>query len=188
MAPELSRELIRGLPKGSRVIDPMCGSGTVVRQAVEAGHDCVGRDLDPLAVLMTRAWTTAVPAFRLIHDAHEIVERAASLERSAVPLPWLDVETDKFARYWFAPAQIETLSRLSAVLKTCRYRSRDLLKVCMSRVIVTKDRGASLARDVSHSRPHRVALQNDFDVYEGFMRAARLVAKRSEERRVGKGV
>jgi hypothetical protein len=48
----------------------------------------------------------------------------------------------------------------------------------LSRVIITKDRGASLARDVSHSRPHRVRDDNDFNVYAGFMQAARVIAKR----------
>lgn len=178
MAPELSRDLIRQLPVGSRVLDPMCGSGTVVRQAVEAGHTCVGRDIDPLAVLMASAWTTSVPTFRVAHDALEIIKRARAIEASAVERPWVDDETEAFAQYWFAPQQLDELSRLAMALKTSRYASRDLLKISFSRLIITKDRGASLARDVSHSRPHRVATESDFDVYEGFVKAARLVARR----------
>lgn len=180
MAPELSRDLIRQLPAGSRVIDPMCGSGTVVRQAVEAGHDCVGRDIDPLAVLMTRAWTTAIPIYRVGHDALQLVSRARALARDEVTRPWSDDATEQFARYWFGDEQLDALSRLATVLKSSRYATRDLLRVSFSRLIITKDRGASLARDVSHSRPHRVAEVNDFDVYEGFVKAARLVAKRLE--------
>lgn len=180
MAPNLVHDLLDALPAGSRVIDPMCGSGIVVRQAVEAGHFCVGRDIDPLAVLMTRAWVTPVEPYRLMHDAHEIVRRAQAIDGSTLQLPWNDEATNSFARYWFAADQLYALSRLSSVLKTCRYRSRDLLKVCFSRLIITKDRGATLARDVSHSRPHRVATENDFDVYAGFLRAARLVASRLE--------
>lgn len=178
MAPDLSEELLAALKPGSRVLDPMCGSGTVVRQAVEAGHRCVGRDIDPLAVLMARAWTSKVPTFRLVHDAHEIVLRAKELSDDDASPPWSDTETERFASYWFGKAQLEQLSRLAAALKSCRYRSRDLLRVCFSRLIITKDRGASLARDVSHSRPHRVTDANDFDVYDGFIRAARLVANR----------
>lgn len=178
MAPDLSRELLCALPPGSRVIDPMCGSGTVVRQAVEAGHSCVGSDLDPLAVLMARAWTTPVPAYRLVHDAHEIVRRAQAMDVAAVTLPWSDDDTEAFARYWFAAGQVDALARLCGALHACRYRTRDLLKICFSRLIISKDRGASLARDVSHSRPHRVATDNDIDVYAGFLRAARLVGSR----------
>lgn len=178
MAPDISRAFIRGLPIGSQILDPMCGSGTVLRHAVEAGHSCVGQDVDPLAVLMASAWTTAVPAYRLAHDAHEIVRRAKALSASAAEFPWSDEETDQFARYWFARQQMEPLARLAAALKASRYKSRDLLRVCLSRLIITKERGASLARDVSHSRPHRVTLENSFDPYAEFLRAARLVAKR----------
>jgi adenine-specific DNA methylase len=32
--------------------------------------------------------------------------------------------------------------------------------------------GASLARDTSHSRPHRVADDNDYDVFSGFLKSA----------------
>lgn len=178
MAPDLSRDLLATLNPGSRILDPMCGSGTVVRQAVEAGHHCVGRDVDPLAVLMARAWTSPVPISRLVDDAEDIVRRARALPADAAAPPWTDDETDRFARYWFGTAQLDALARLAASLRASRYATRDLLRVCFSRLIVTKDRGASLARDVSHSRPHRVTDTNAFDVYGGFVKAARLVASR----------
>ena len=54
----------------------------------------------------------------------------------------------------------------------------DALIVALSRIIVSKEMMASLARDTSHSRPHRVATENDFDVFEGFLKAASHVAKR----------
>ena len=43
--------------------------------------------------------------------------------------------------------------------------------------IVTKDHGASLARDVSHSRPHKAVKENSFDVLRGFERAVRRMAR-----------
>jgi hypothetical protein len=45
----------------------MAGSGTVLRQATDLGHRAVGFDMDPLAVLMTRVWTTAVEE-KLVND------------------------------------------------------------------------------------------------------------------------
>ena len=41
---------------------------------------------------------------------------------------------------------------------------RDCLWLALSRIIVTKHVGATLAWDVSHSRPHKVRTENDFDV------------------------
>ena len=178
MAPELARVALNRLEPGSRVLDPMCGSGTVLRQAVERGLDCVGYDVDPLAVMMAEAWTTKVEAYRLLHDAHLVAERARDLLSRTTDVPWRSSETEHFAEYWFAPTQRDNLTRLAHALKRTRLISRALLKVCFSRVIITKDRGASLARDVSHSRPHRVCSESDFDVFGAFLDSARQVSAR----------
>jgi tRNA G10 N-methylase Trm11 len=58
MAPELAIAELTNLKPNSIVLDPMAGSGTVVRHASELGLRAVGFDLDPLAVLMSRAWTS----------------------------------------------------------------------------------------------------------------------------------
>jgi hypothetical protein len=52
----------------------------------------------------------------------------------------------------------------------------EALQLVLSKIVVTKDRGASLARDVSHSRPRRVPRDAGFDVWAGFLRAARRLA------------
>lgn len=162
---------------GSRVIDPMCGSGTVLRSAVEAGLQCTGFDVDPLSVLISKAWTTRVDASAIEMKAIKAVEDAKSLSVNEAALPD-DEDTAAFVAYWFAPTQIDALGRLAAVIRQGNTPENDLLVVALSRIIISKEMMASLARDTSHSRPHRVALHNDFNVYAGFLRSARYVAKR----------
>jgi len=60
MAPGLALDSLTSLQAGSVVLDPMSGSGTVVRQASDLGLNGYGFDLDPLAVLMSNVWTTQV--------------------------------------------------------------------------------------------------------------------------------
>lgn len=177
MAPDIVRDVVAHLQPGQRVIDPMCGSGTVLREGVNAGLECIGYDIDPLAVLMARCWTSPLPPHRILHDANVVAERAKAIRDDAVECPWQDDETDEFARYWFGSQQLVDLAKLAAVLRTTRFRTRELLRLCLSRLVITKDAGASLARDVSHSRPHRVSDANDFDVITNFVRSARLVAR-----------
>jgi hypothetical protein len=64
----------------------------------------------------------------------------------------------------------------------------DALKIGLSRIIVTKDRGASLARDVSHSRPHRVRDTNDFPVMSEFQRSVQRLSQRLADQPPRSGV
>ncbi len=182
MAPELAIRALRRLAEGSRVLDPMAGSGTVLRHAAALGHSAIGRDLDPLAVLMTRVWNTPFDATKLQLRLRAVKKRADELP-ATVDLPWIDgdEETSTFIDYWFAERQREVLRRIAFVLaelgrsKRTRDAELDILRVALSRTIITKDQGASLARDTSHSRPHRVALKSDYDVWAGFERSVRRV-------------
>lgn len=79
MAPELAIDALRLLPQGSVVLDPMAGSGTVLRHAAALGHVAIGRDLDPLAVLMTRVWNTPFDGEKLRRKLNVVKKRVAEL-------------------------------------------------------------------------------------------------------------
>ena len=179
MAPELAQRALKYVPQNGRILDPMSGSGTVARAAVEAGFRCIGCDIDPLAVLMARVWTTPLDICRIHTDAKDLVRKAKILPNSAI-IRTNDPETKQFISYWFAPRQEEDLARLSTVLQQQNRSTKNVLTIALSRIIISKEKMASLARDTSHSRPHKVADFNDFDVYAGFLRSARHVATRLE--------
>ncbi len=183
MAPEIASRSLLEVPAGGQVLDPMCGSGTVARAAVEAGHRCVGMDVDPLAVLMARAWTTPVDLPRIHGAAEELVRDAKALADREIERP-TDSATVRFISYWFAPRQEAELARLATALRRREEPVRNVLAVALSRIIISKEMMASLARDTSHSRPHKVADSNDFDVHVGFLRSARQVAARLDPGRI----
>jgi hypothetical protein len=162
----------------------MAGSGTVLRQASDLGHVATGLDVDPLAVLMSKVWTAQidVPSLRLSYQA--LVEDARS--SSSHDLEWIaqDSETSSFVDYWFAEPQRKDLSRLASSLRRMKKAGGDksveidALSLCLSRIIVTKEQAASLARDTSHSRPHRVSTTSEYDVFAGYDRAFNDLAKK----------
>ncbi|MBK6698172.1 MAG: hypothetical protein IPG50_39210 [Myxococcales bacterium] len=53
--PDTASRLVRDFaPAGGRVLDPFCGSGTVLVEGMLAGRNVVGTDLNPIAVLLAR--------------------------------------------------------------------------------------------------------------------------------------
>lgn len=180
MAPDLAIKALGQVPSNGIVLDPMVGSGTVVRHATDIGLTSIGVDMDPLAVLMSTVWTTPINAEVL--DAEYQKLKAAIIKAPArLELPWIDddPETSEFIEFWFGPEQREWLRRISFAiwqrsksrLSPAQRAALNVLRLTLSRIIVTKERGASLARDTSHSRPHKVTAESDYDVLEGFTRA-----------------
>ena len=183
MAPEIALAETKALPIGSIVLDPMSGSGTAVRFASQQGHYAWAFDTDPLAALMTRVWTTPISTDRLRCVAIDISREAERLDPALVNLPWIDndVETTKFIDYWFGPNQKGDLRRLSSLILRVRGPIGDALMLSLSRLIITKKRGASLAWDVSHSRPHRKKDENDFPVMSEFLKSVEFLANRVDD-------
>ena len=160
MAPGLALDVIADCQGSLRILDPMSGSGTVLAVARSKGHHAVGVDLDPLAVLISRVWTTAVDVSAVQDAASVALARArrifASLPtRDAYPRD-ANTETRRFARYWFDDyARRQLASLATAIERTQDTTIRDVLWCAFSRLIISKQSGASLAMDLSHSRPHR---------------------------------
>ena len=182
MAPEIALEAISALDPRSTVVDPMCGSGLVLREAVEQGHEAIGFDVDPLAVLMSKVWTRSLTTSMLFRRCKSVIREASTLKSSNVLLPWIDndEDTSKYIDFWFAESQIEQLRKLAYLLAGKRGPINCVLQLAISRTIITKKIGASLAWDVSHSRPHRVKKNNDYDVFAGFESAVSKIAAEVE--------
>ncbi|WP_146076532.1 hypothetical protein [Rathayibacter sp. AY1A7] len=179
MASDLALDVLGqrvGLDRKLNVLDPMCGSGTVLAAAVARGHDAVGTDMDPLAVLMSRVTTTEVPADLVLAAAESVRSDCERAEYN--PPEWHDEATTRFVEFWFAPKQIRQLGILSrSIANVPSADVRRVLQVAMSRLIITKSPKASLASDTSHSRPHRTIESNEYDVFAGFEGSVRALSR-----------
>ncbi len=160
MAPGIALDAIADAEKPLRVLDPMMGSGTVLAVARSKGHWAIGIDIDPLAVLISKVWTTPVDASRVRERALEVLHRAKRIfvtlaTRDAYPIH-ADDETRHFVAYWFDGYARRQLSSLAVAINRIRdHKVRDVLWCAFSRLIISKQAGASLAMDLSHSRPHK---------------------------------
>ncbi|NPU68532.1 hypothetical protein HL667_26270 [Bradyrhizobium sp. 83012] len=160
MAPEIVCSILESAEtKPLRVLDPMMGSGTVVALAQAKNHCAYGIDIDPLATLITRVWTTPLDADSVSSKGIEVLRKAKQIAadtpaRDAFPVA-ADDETKGFIRYWFDCRSRRQLFGLSVTIARVRDKTiRDALWCAFSRLIIAK-RGASRALDLVHSRPHR---------------------------------
>ncbi len=160
MAPDVALDVLAEVKKSLRVLDPMMGSGTVLAVARSRGHRAIGIDIDPLAVLISKVWTTAIRAEEVNEKAIEVLHSAKSIfaalpTRDAYPQN-ADRETQQFISYWFDGYVRRQLTSLAiAIRRVHDDATRDALWCAFSRLIISKQSGASLAMDLSHSRPHK---------------------------------
>lgn len=162
--PQLPRLFIDNLSQpGDTVLDPMMGSGTTMVEAVLAGRGAIGLDIDPLALRVSRVKTTSLDAqvasqvgSQLAREAEQELQLGrrhlgAEIERR------FDQATRRFLDYWFsAQTQLELMALMRGIERTTDHAMRGFMELAFSAIIITKSGGVSLARDLAHTRPHRV--------------------------------
>ncbi|MEY9462196.1 DNA modification methylase [Bradyrhizobium ottawaense] len=158
---EIPRTLIEclPLPKGTAILDPFCGSGTTLVESQRAGIPSFGVDLNPIACLMSRVKTSAVPPS--IRGVLDVVLRNAQIGDDApVPnIPNLD--------HWFLKPVQKAISALGRAIAEADEDCRDLLRLALSSIIVrvsnqeSDTRYAAVEKDVGKK-----------DVFLGFHRSA----------------
>ncbi len=125
-SPVFAREAIKAFTReGDTVIDPFCGSGTSLVEAIALGRRAAGFDISSLAVFLARAKTTPLS----VHDKKEIMEWSrviASVEQNRVGMGV--VATPEAAHYHRhlpeGPKEFfETVIGLSRFLKSQRQQS-----------------------------------------------------------------
>jgi len=113
--PVLRRLLDSFSGDGDTVLDPFCGSGTLLVESLVHNRSAIGIDVDPVAVLVTRAKSTPIDPARLRRRFAPFQKEIARLRRSASEydrLMWDDLASkavDRFRGRYFIP-QIPNLS------------------------------------------------------------------------------
>jgi DNA modification methylase len=107
--PELPRYLIRKYSLvGSTVLDPMCGSGTVVLEALLNNRAAIGVDIDPIARLITKVKTTPLDPKRLRSAESKLIQQMQTLEASKDYVP--HVPEFHYRDQWFRPSVLRELA------------------------------------------------------------------------------
>lgn len=181
MSPALAFEKLPSAQRKSLlVVDPMAGSGTTIVVARAMGHRAIGFDTDPLALLIADSWAMDFMASDVLKIGARVLEsawrRLPSIKQKDAYPSACDEETAEFIRYWFDPYNRRQLRAMAdSINAEANKKTKKLLWCAFSRLIIAKSAGASLAMDLSHSRPHKVSNKSLFHPASNFERALRTV-------------
>jgi len=139
MHPTIARGAIEAWSApGDTVVDPFCGSGTVLVEALAAGRAAIGVDASPLATAIARVRTTVLGEDgreRLVAEAARIAEesgdRARKRKRPEVP-KWASQEISRF----HAHVLYELLGLRELVFETKEDDIGAALRLCLSSILV----------------------------------------------------
>jgi hypothetical protein len=112
----------------SVVLDPFCGSGTVLLEGLLRGHVTIGLDINPLAQLISRVKTTLYNVDRLT-ACYESVVRKARDDRTAAP-------QDACFDFWFRPVVKSTLFHLRRAIDAVpRGKYRNFFLIALTSIV-----------------------------------------------------
>ncbi|MHA2139919.1 MAG: DNA methyltransferase [Candidatus Thorarchaeota archaeon] len=150
--PELPRYLIKRYSEPSQIVlDPMCGSGTVILEAMLSNRTGVGVDIDPIARLITKAKTTPLNHDSLDSAARDLSKLIQERNMSGEFTP--SIPEFNYRDAWFKDFVLRELaivrdSICDVMISESDYDSsqgiRDFMRVVFSSII----------RDVSNADPH----------------------------------
>jgi 16S rRNA G966 N2-methylase RsmD len=139
MHPSTARGALAAWSKqGQCILDPFCGSGTVLVEAMAAGRGAIGVDASPLAVLIAKVRSSVLDEAertRLVETARAIATEAAERARKRVrpEIPgWAERENSRF----FPHVALELLGLRELVMATAEDAVGTALRACLSSILV----------------------------------------------------
>ncbi len=146
--PQVAARLIEILTSpGDVVLDPFCGSGTTLVEALRLDRAAVGTDINPVAVLISEAKTlrTDRTIDRALEELAQAVEADASSERGEpllfseqwpACLPLSPPPIPNMER-WFAPSAIREIGLILARIEESKDKaSRKVARAVLSSILV----------------------------------------------------
>lgn len=115
-------------PKDGIVLDPFCGTGTVLLEAVLSGRNALGADANPLASLISRVKTNYIPKADLQETLKKVLQR---VNDTNVATSYPDAVSA-----WYSPRTLPQLSALQESIEMIEdEKKKTFFELCFSSVV-----------------------------------------------------
>lgn len=125
-------QVLSQIPRGSVVLDPFCGSGTIVYEGAKYGHRALGIDANPIAILLSNGKIHIPQSFECIEEEfYSLIEKCDGLDE----IPHAPEYT----------SSIFHLDSLTEIMKMSAFfdEMSDYLKACFVGAIALTARGCN---------------------------------------------
>ena len=137
--PQLANRCIREYSyKGDIVVDPFMGCGTTLIEALVSGRKSIGVDINPIALLISKAKTTPINPVKLKQEIEKVLSDLfiyiSSNQKSQKTLSEIKIKSivpaNERINYWFP--QKETREELGIVLgRISQIKNEDIKNFCL---------------------------------------------------------
>ena len=115
-------------PRDGVVLDPFCGTGTVLLEAVLSGRNALGADANPLAKLITSVKTNYIPKEPLINTLTITLIRAKKYRRV--------VNHPDAVSVWYSSKSLRQLTNIQRSISEIEdEQQREFFELCFSNVV-----------------------------------------------------
>jgi SAM-dependent methyltransferase len=153
--PDAARALIEAFP-GDSVLDPFCGGGTVLLEALAHGRRAIGRDLSTVAIRVARARTSTADE-ALLTSVRTAARRMTEAARTATERP--PERILRALEAWYAPYVLCELECIRRGIALVDGPERTLLEAAFSSILVKVSwrRSDTSPERERHDRPRGTA-------------------------------
>jgi len=121
MIPQIAERLIKeNIGNGEVIMDPFCGSGTVLVESMKANLKSYGIDINPLAILISKVKTTPIDPDKLLRISKELIMKCRFGNNNSYEIPEFN-NMD----FWFKKNVVKQLAIIKKNIDI--YRTQDEL-------------------------------------------------------------
>lgn len=150
-------QILSQMPKGSVVLDPFCGSGTIVYEGLKYGLHTLGIDANPIAVALSKG------KINIPSSLDEALKETDDLILQAKALVNVD-EAPEYPKSLFHEKSMEEIMRVASYYETMS----DYIKSCFLGAIALTARGCNDYKWTSSTVGKNIEPKRYIDFYEKF--------------------